>query len=73
MPCLGGGKGGVYREPAAATAAAVPVVTDDPVCVGQLVVGEQHVPGVCDGEEVLGPAQEGALVPPRLLDVYGGG
>lgn len=52
---------------------AILVVTDDLVCVGQLVVGEEDVPGVCDSEEVFSPTQKRALVPPRLLDVYGGG
>lgn len=52
---------------------AILVVTDDFVCMGQLVVGQEDVPGVCDGEEVFSPTQKCALVPPRLLDVYGGG
>lgn len=52
---------------------AVLVVTDDLVCVDQLVIGEEDVPGVCDSEEVFSPTQKRALVPPRLLDVYGGG
>lgn len=50
----------------------IPVVGDDFVRVGQLLVGQQDVPGVCDGEEVLGSTHEGALVPSRLLDVYRG-
>lgn len=52
---------------------AILVVTDDFVCMGQLVIGQEDVPGVCDGEEVFSPTQKCALVPPRLLDVYGGG
>lgn len=52
---------------------AILVVTDDFVCMGQLIVGEEDVPGVCDSEEVLSPTQKCALVPPGLLDVYGGG
>lgn len=49
------------------------VVADDFVRMGQLIVGEEDVPGVRDGEEVFSPAHEGALVPPGLLDVYGSG
>lgn len=52
---------------------AILVVTDDFVCMGQLVVREEDVPGVCDSEEVFSPTQKCALVPPGLLDVYGGG
>lgn len=39
----------------------------------QLFVGEEDIPGVCDGEEMFGPTHKCALVPSGLLDVYGGG
>lgn len=41
--------------------------------VSQLLVGEEDVPGVCDGEEMLGPSHKRALVPPGFLNVYGSG
>lgn len=59
-----------HKQPLLST---ILVVTDDFVRVGQLIVGEEDVPGVCDSEEVFSPAHESALVPPGLLDVYGSG
>lgn len=63
----------VTGELATATAVLVPVVSDDFVCMSQLFVGEEDVPGVCDSEEMFSPTYKCALVPPRLLDVYGSG
>lgn len=53
--------------------ACIPVVGDDFVSMIQLLVGEEDVAWVCDGEEVLGPTHKCALVPAGLLNVYRGG
>lgn len=50
---------------------ALPVVGDDFVRVFKMFLGEEDVPRVSDGKEMLGAARKCALVPTGLVDVYG--
>lgn len=64
--------GMLVRQPAyvcKVTSYPLPVALHDVPSTLQSLSRQQHIPGICDHEEMLGPTHKSTLIPSWLLDV----